>query len=210
MENNSAKLEQDIEDANQSFHAEIELMNEWHERIKTQDFILDKRKEIHVRLPTNQVVTPAHNALVDEDAKEGILIAESFRAIKTEKANIWAKLASQIEKAKDAYRRDSVILSTQIECFRNVAELSGIDFDTGVDEYILYQPIAPVIGVQSSTQVQGSSSTRPRQSNTAKANKRRRPTVSVFNLPEKGCSNCSRLQEELSTVSRVKSNLELL
>jgi hypothetical protein len=210
MEIDSAKLKQDIQNANRSFHAEIDLMNEWHERIKAQDLILDKRKEIHVRLPTNQVITPAHNALVDEDAKEGILIAESFGAIKTEKANIRAKLANQVEKAEDAYRRDPVTLSTQIKCLRNVAELSGVDLDTGVDEYIFYEPVAPVIGVQSSTQVQGSSSTRSKQSKTANVHKRHKPTVPVFNLPEKGCSNCSRLQEELSTVSRVKSNLELL
>ena len=193
MENSSAKLEQDIEDANQSFHAEIDLMNEWHERIKAQDLILDKRKEIHVRLPTNQVITPAHNALVDEDAKEGILIAESFGAIKTEKANIRAKLASQIEKAEDAYRSDSVTLSTQIKCLRNVAELSGVDLDTGVDEYIFYEPVAPVICVQSSTQVQGSSSTRPKQSKTANVHKRHKSTVPVVNVVEEGCFICGRL-----------------
>jgi hypothetical protein len=209
MENSSAKLEQDIEDANQSFHAEIDLMNEWHERIKAQDLILDKRKEIHVRLPTNQVVTPAHNALVDEDAKEGILIAESFGAIKTEKANIRAKLASQVEKAEDTYRRDSVTLSTQIKCLRNVAELSDVDLDTGIDEYIFCEPVAPVFGVQSSTQVQGSPSTRPKQSYTVNVHKRHKPTVPVVNVVEEECSNCGRLQEELSTVSIARFNLEL-
>jgi len=210
MEINSAKLEQDIQDANRSFHAEIDLMNEWHERIKAQDLILDKRKEVHVRLPTNQVVTPAHNALVDEDAKEGILIAESFGAIKTEKANIRAKLASQVEKAEDAFKRDPVTLSTQIECLRNVAELSGIDLDTGFDEYVFRKPVAPVIGVQSSTQVQGPSSTRLRQSNTANANKGQRSTVPVVSVVEEDCFNCGRIQEELFRVRTAKFNLELL
>ncbi|RYO67423.1 hypothetical protein AA0113_g4613 [Alternaria arborescens] len=64
MENSNAKLEQDIQDANRSFHAEMDLMNEWHERMKAQDLILDKRKEIHVRLPTNQVITPSTQELI--------------------------------------------------------------------------------------------------------------------------------------------------
>ncbi|CAN9083257.1 unnamed protein product [Alternaria alternata] len=208
MEINSAKLEQDIQDANRSFHAEIDLMNEWHERIKAQDLILDKRKEVHVRLPTNQVVTPAHNALVNEDAKQGILIAESFGAIKTEKANIRAKLASQVEKAEDAFKRDSVTLSTQIECLRNVAELSGIDLDMGFDEYVLRKLVAPVIGVQSSTQVQGPSSTRSRQSNTANANKGQRPIVPVVSVVEEDCFNCGRIQEELFRVTRIIDRIQ--
>jgi hypothetical protein len=207
MEIDSAKLKQDIQNANRSFHAEIDLMNEWHERIKAQDLILDKRKEIHVRLPTNQVITPAHNALVDEDAKEGILIAESFGAIKTEKANIRAKLASQVEKAEDTFKRDSVTLSTQIECLRNVAESSGIDLDTGFDEYVFRKP---VIGVQSSTQVQGPSSTRSRQSNTANANKGQESTVPIVSVVEEDCFNYGRIQEELFRVRTAKFNLELL
>ncbi|RYN47631.1 hypothetical protein AA0118_g865 [Alternaria tenuissima] len=205
MEIDSAKLKQDIQNANRSFHAEIDLMNEWHERIKAQDLILDKRKEIHVRLPTNQVITPAHNALVDEDAKEGILIAESFGAIKTEKANIRAKLASQVEKAEDTFKRDSVTLSTQIECLRNVAESSGIDLDTGFDEYVFRKP---VIGVQSSTQVQGPSSTRSRQSNTANANKGQESTVPIVSVVEEDCFNYGRIQEELFRVNRIIDRIQ--
>ncbi|KAL1799840.1 hypothetical protein ACET3X_000182 [Alternaria dauci] len=201
LEQSKAKLEHDIDDANQSFTAENDLINEWHERIKKQELILDKRKEIHVRLPTNQVVTPAHNALVEEDAKEGILIADSFSAIKAEKACIRDKLAGEIEKAEETYRKDCATLSVQIACFCNVAELFGIDLDTDLDEYTFYEPAAPVIRVQSSVQAQGPTSTRPRQSTTANANKRQRPTVPV-NVVEDNCSDCGRLQEELLTARK--------
>ncbi|KAG9192803.1 Pyruvate dehydrogenase E1 component subunit beta [Alternaria panax] len=185
MENSSAKLEQDIDDANRSFDAEIDLMNEWHERIKRQGLILEKRKEIHVRLPTNQVITPAHNA-----------------AVKTERADIRAKLASQVDKAEDAHRREGVTLSMQTACLRNVAKVSGIHLDTGFDEYIFHASVAPVIRIEASIQAHGPSSTRSRQGNTANTNKRQRSMVSVVNAVEENCYNCGRLQEELFTAHK--------
>ena len=74
-------------------------MNEWYENIKAEEVILGRRTALHVRLPANQVVTPAHNALVEEDVKEMMLIADSFKAVKTKKADIRATLKARVEKA---------------------------------------------------------------------------------------------------------------
>lgn len=210
MTDSRAKLNEHIEDANRSFNAENDSMNEWHERIKTQEVILNKRTEIHVRLPTNQVVTPAHNALVEEDVKEGILIAESFKAVKDEKANMRAKLAIRLEKVEEAHIRECAALNRQIACLRDVAELSGVDLDdTEVDEHTLYESAAPVIRIQSSTPAQFPPSTRSKQSNPANTNKRQKLKGPVINVLAENCYNCGRLQEEMSTVSTTKSNSEL-
>jgi hypothetical protein len=215
--NSDAKLKDDINDANQSFNIENELMNEWHERIKTQELILEKRMEIHVRLPTNQVVTPAHNALVDEDAKEGILIAESFRAVKAEKADIRARLASRIEKAEAAHARECGALSSQIACLRSIAELSDTDLDDAkLDDLAVYESSIPVIRFQPSVSAESNfysqkpahGNTKPRQSNAANT-ERHQKHGSVFNMLSEDCDNCSRLRNELSTVSTVRPNSEL-
>lgn len=214
IEHSRTKWTDEIQDANRSFNDENELMNEWHERIKTQELILNKRTEIHVRLPTNHVVTPAHNALVEEDAKEGLLIAESFKAVKTEKADLRAKLESRLEKAEEVHRSECAALSKQIACLRKIAELSAIDLDDmELEDYSMYESVAPVTRIQSSTPAQSAAYTREpvfnnarsKSSNTANTDRHQR-----FGASGKGkeddCTNCSRLQAELSAVSTKSAN----
>jgi len=121
-------------------------MNEWYENIKAEEVILGKRIALHVRLPTNQVVTPAHNALVEEDVKEMMLIADSFKAVKTKKADIRATPKARIEKAEEVYDGECAAWDQQMICLRNMAKLSSIKLDREEAEHdLLNERVAQVI-----------------------------------------------------------------
>ncbi|KAI4917775.1 hypothetical protein J4E85_009867 [Alternaria conjuncta] len=206
-----------IKDAHQSFNAEIESMNEWYENIKAEEVILGKRIALHVRLPTNQVVTPTHNALVEEDVKEMMLIADSFKAVKTKKADIRATLKARIEKAEEVYDGECAAWDQQMVCLRNMAELSGIELDgEEAEDDLLDERVAQVIRFRSSTPAQSTSHAREPASSHARskpstaANADRRQKVkAASDTVQKDCSNCSQLREELritlATITRLQS-----
>jgi len=184
-------------------------MNEWYENIKAEEVILGKRIALHVRLPTNQVVTSVHNALVEEDVKEMMLIADSFKAVKTKKADIRATLKARIEKAEEVYDGECAAWDQQMVCLRNMAELSGIELDgEEAEDDLLNERVAQVIRLQSSTPAHCTSHAREPASSHARskpstaANSGRRQKVeATSDRVEKDCSNCSDLQEELRIVS---------
>ena len=203
------KLNDETKDAHQSYNTEIESMNERHDQIKAHERIWIERTRIHAHLPTNPAVTSAHNALVEVDVKEGMLIAESFRAVKIAKAEIREKLDDRIEKARQVHDAECVALGQQIACLRDMAELSGVELDgEEAEEGLPYESVPPMMRLHPSNPAHSNSHARETASSHARskpstaANADRRPKVETASQSvKKDCYNCSHLQEELRIVS---------
>jgi hypothetical protein len=129
MTDSRGKCDTQKEEERQLHGVEMHALDELRELIKTHELIHKKRAETNHHLPTNRVVTPAHNALVKEDVKEGMLIAESFKAIKDEKATTRAKLASRLDKAEQTCESECATFRKQIEGLYGIARLLSIQLD---------------------------------------------------------------------------------
>lgn len=105
-----------------AFDAQRTSLDEQHARAKAQEAAFEKREALYIRLPTNQVVNPVHNALLAEHAHERVLIADMFRAVKMGKVDMRAARVEGLAKAKEVYLRQRRAFMKLIEGWSGMAE----------------------------------------------------------------------------------------
>ncbi|RMZ71452.1 hypothetical protein GMOD_00006563 [Pyrenophora seminiperda CCB06] len=121
-------------EAHQAQGYEKTILDEVESRIQYQEKIFHEREKLLNHLPMSRAVIPVYNALLEEQKRERILIAESSKAIRDRKADLRERTENRIKQADERCTREQDKHKERIERIRYMAKILGVEVeDTAID-----------------------------------------------------------------------------